>query len=252
MSDLHLSRSLLNYGPRNVLRNARVFGRIEKDQSRGLSIDIETPTRKAKTSWLTNHLAKEIGSGQFCQAHLPYSVELDDFLAAQGLKMIYIHRHPLDTLLSLKNYILKKKNYPIHGLLKDQSNDEERFKILINGARSEKNWAKAAPFFQKYSNSVQWITSQNVCAVTFEDIIGAKGGGDYDTQIATLNKIVNFLGINPEEALSIQPKVYNPQSETFNKGKIGSWKSEIPAEILEICLERIDSLNINLDVYHYH
>ncbi|MDA3822161.1 MAG: hypothetical protein PF450_06060, partial [Bacteroidales bacterium] len=71
--------------------------------------------------------------------------------------------------------------------------------------------------------------------INFEYVIGVAGGGCDDKQRKALIKISQFLHIDlSEEQLErIKAKIYNPKSITFNKGKIGKWRSSFTHEQIE-------------------
>ncbi|MEE9373995.1 MAG: sulfotransferase domain-containing protein [Saprospiraceae bacterium] len=248
-ADTHLSRSLLVYGSRNIIRNIKVHGRIEKRSNNGLLIDIENKDRAVKENWFISHVNNKLTSGKYSQGHLPYSEKLDEMLLCNDVKMLYIHRNPLDVLVSLKNYILKKKNYPNHKMLVECKNDSERFLLLINGNNEGDNRTLMAPFFEKYKMSKRWVECDLICSVKFEKIIGSKGGGNSNDQKAELLKIIKYLGENERDIEQIQHNIYNPKSDTFHKGIIGQWRKEIPIKILDICNQKLEDANLSVDEY---
>lgn len=243
-SDLHLSRSLLVYGPRNIFRNIKVHSRLEKDAKKGLHLDLENSTRKAKESWLRKHVNSTLVSNHYCQAHLPFTQKLEDFLISNNYKMLYIHRNPLDVLVSLKNYILKKKNYPNHKLISNCKNDDERFLILLEGFKTTNNANYMAPFFEKYSRSISWSSSNWVCSVSFENIIGPSGGGSNKLQKDAISKMLSYLDRYSEAIDVIQSKIYNPKSATFHKGSVNQWQKELSPKIIELCKEKMKLAHI--------
>lgn len=236
----HLSRSLIMYGPRNLIRNAKISRRIERQYSKGLNIDLEAADRMVKEQWFVDHISKHLKTKFFVQAHLPFSPELNSAIKKWGMKMLYIHRDPKDVLVSLKNYILRFSNHPNHRLLKSLESEEERFRLLMNGFNEGSNMTLMAPFCEKYFRSIAWKECADVCSVSFENIIGEKGGGHNRSQQKELRKICKFLDIEDSEMSRIQKHIFNTKSETFHKGTIGQWEEEFSEEIKGLFKRRMD------------
>tara|TARA_B100000497_G_C7692385_1_gene421431 strand:- start:3280 stop:4128 length:849 start_codon:yes stop_codon:yes gene_type:complete len=248
-ANTHLSRSLLVYGPKNFIRNLKIYFRREKIQDKGVPIDIENPKMKIKRIWLKTHIENELMEGLYSQAHLPYSKKLEAVIEQSGHKMLFIHRHPLDVLTSLKNYIINKKNHPNHKMLVNCTNDEERFLLLINGYSGNQNAMIMAPFFKKYQYSIGWAQSNSVCSLSFEEIIGINGGGSEEQQRNSIIKVFKYLNYDLKEVDRIQSKVYNTKSATFHKGTTGQWKTELTPKVLNICKLKMMEANIDVDEY---
>ena len=195
---------------------------------------------------------KELTNHRYAQAHLPFSNKLHDELYKSGYKMLYIHRHPLDVLVSLKNYILKKKNYPNHKMLKACTHDDDRYFLLLNGYDQGNNVDLMAPFFEKYARSISWSQAKWVCSITFEKIIGEKGGGSFADQKEELKKVLFYLNEGLDQIDDIQTKIFNPQSATFHKGIIGQWRNELSDEIIDYCKQKMKEAELNIDEYLFH
>ncbi len=72
--------------------------------------------------------------------------------------------------------------------------------------------------------------------VRFEELIGARGGGDDDTQARTIRAIYDHLGVEPRHA-RLSERLFSSASPTFRKGQIGSWRESFDPE-LEALFER--------------
>ncbi|MFW9805317.1 MAG: hypothetical protein ACFFFK_01150, partial [Candidatus Thorarchaeota archaeon] len=64
--------------------------------------------------------------------------------------------------------------------------------------------------------------------IKYEDLVGAQGGGEGDTQLKTLKSFLNFLEIeyNPELIDNLSNDLYGG-TRTFSKGSVDSWKEEL-------------------------
>ena len=240
-ADTHLSRSLIFYGPRNILRNIQIYSRIEHNPNEGIQVDIETPLRRVKNKWFISHMQKFLSGETYAKAHLPFTEKLEQCLIELKLKMLYIHRDPKDSLVSMKNYILANNRHPNHKMFKDLSSEEERLALILNGYNRGSNVNLIAPFLEKYNRSIGWKDSKACCSLEFEKIVGPKGGGNQNAQREQLLKVLAYLGKDAELADDIQEKVFNTKSITFHKGIIGQWREEFSPSIEALFQEKLSS-----------
>jgi len=239
----HISRSLIMYGQRNMIRNIRIYRRIDKDQLSGLNIDLENQHRRIKEPWLRNHLNKYLSEKVYSQAHVPFSIELEAVFLGMGLKSLYIHRDPKDVLVSLKNYILKLKRHPNHKMLVSLKSNEKRLETLICGFNRGSNIDLLSPFAEKFARSIKWSSSPFTCSVEFEKIIGPKGGGSKAEQKKELLKILSYLGCDERVRENMSDKIFDRKSETFHKGLIGQWEKEFTPNILDLFNEKFRQIH---------
>lgn len=138
---------------------------------------------------------------------------------------IFIYRHPLDILVSEANYYYKKGKTAFYGYF-DGLDFDERVSLLIND-----RWLLGS-IEQRVANFACWLRFPNVISISFEEIVGAIGGGDDETQLKAIWAIMLKLQIegSPKE---IAQKIYNPKSDTFNKGQIGNFQTELTGEHLK-------------------
>jgi len=138
---------------------------------------------------------------------------------------IFIYRHPLDILISETNYYHKIGKTAFYGYF-NGLDFNERVDLLINDKYI------LGSIRDRIANFLCWIKFPNVISISFEEIIGSLGGGDDKLQLKAIWSIMLKLQIegNPKE---IAKKIYNPKSDTFNKGQIGNFKNDLRQNHLE-------------------
>lgn len=208
------------------------------------SIDLDNKDNKIKSEYLDKYL-NSIKDDFFIMGHLPYSDELDKYIKAHNFKFLYIIRDPRAVLLSYYNHQHKDPTYPFYYYFKDKT-VKETYKDILNGMQV--NNVTLSPLKDRVANSQGWLNSENVMGIKFEELIGPKGGGDYNIQIETIKRALAFLEIDktPEEIKEIADKVFFPKSETFHKGQIDSWKEEFDEDMLSDINNEIGNLLIEL------
>lgn len=187
----------------------------------------------------------QLQPNEFGVGHMFYSERYAYMLRRLNLKHLFIYRDPRDVLVSLSYFIPAKwSEHPLyHDFNNHITNQKERMKTLIKGVPSR--WPTINEWNRPFYN---WVDDPGTLAISFEDIIISK-----DSRQRTLMRIVQYLweGITPpipfEKMVDMMEKNINPsQSNTFRKGKIGSWREELDAELKQLFKEVSGQLLIDL------
>lgn len=165
------------------------------------------------------------------------SIKLSNNLS---LKVIVMLRDPRDVVLSFVDHVMSKRPQFLKKYYLSLSNYEERVQSAIQGAPND-----SYPYEEQLDKSgiysmypgfsdigcvcrsyLKWQEYHDVLFVSFEALIGQKGGGNDDRQRKEVRRIIDFLGFDLSDMKidNICTKIYNPTSPQFNKGKIGRWK----------------------------
>jgi hypothetical protein len=86
-----------------------------------------------------------------------------------------------------------------------------------------------------------------VCKTSFEDLVGARGGGSDELQAKTLAQIFDFLGVGADPA-EVSAQLFNPEVFSFYKGQIGGWRDAFTDEHRRLAQERFGDV---LRLYGY-
>jgi hypothetical protein len=129
---------------------------------------------------------------------------------------VFIYRNPLDILVSEANYYHKDGNTVFHGYL-DNCSFEERLLTLIDDP-----WLLGS-IRDRIGNFIPWLEFQNVIPISFEELVGEKGGGLKEEQMMLIWSLQLKLHV-PGNPQYFAEKVFDKDSPTFYKGRIGSFK----------------------------
>ncbi len=135
---------------------------------------------------------------------------------------IFIYRNPLDILVSEANYYHKDGRTLFQGYLSELSFEERLLRLV------DDPWLLGS-IRDRVGSFAAWLDFPNVIPISFEELIGSKGGGDSETQVRLIWSLMLKLHIpgDPEE---FGRRVFNPDSDTFNKGQIGMYKQKLTDE----------------------
>jgi hypothetical protein len=87
----------------------------------------------------------------------------------------------------------------------------------------------------------------NVCKISFEELVGSKGGGDYLQQIWAVIKIMTHLKISGDPQI-IANQIFSTEARTFRKGQIGDWKNHFSEQNINDFNNKFGDI---LEIYGY-
>jgi len=143
----------------------------------------------------------------------------------KNAKIVIMIRDPRDTIISRVHWIEKNK-LPISDY------SPEEFKNLDFQTKLQ-----TVLFHERFQRTnfteqaIAWMQCPYVHVCRFEDLVGPKGGGDRNRQIAAIRQLAWFMGFDlPAPRIAfIADTVFGENKAigkgTFRKGQIGSWKN---------------------------
>jgi hypothetical protein len=143
------------------------------------------------------------------------------------LRVLFIYRDPRDICVSYMHWVtyIDKQNAqrPYFAALPD---DDARLMATITGMAEEAK--KPGVWWDDIDTEMRkrlaWRSRPRCCTVSFEELVGAKGAGDDETQRVTLRKIAKHLdvGLTDRDMQHITDHLFS-KTTTFRRGKIGDW-----------------------------
>ncbi|GAA2274491.1 hypothetical protein GCM10009853_030590 [Glycomyces scopariae] len=105
----------------------------------------------------------------------------------------------------------------------------------------------AMPLLADYEAAISLLHHPEVCTVSFEDLVGPRGGGSRDAQVEATRRVVAHVdsGLDPEHLVDT---LFDPGSFSFHKGRIGRWREVFTAEHEALFAQRFGHL---LKVFGY-
>ena len=168
--------------------------------------------------------------GQVAVAHLPFDPAYASLL--EGVRTLFVVRDPRDMAVSLAHYIESRGDHPLHFAYGERPDERSRISSPSSATRRRARRRRRSRACSPDSRG--WLES-GALVVRFEDLIGARGGGDDDAQARTLREIYDYLGV--ELAPGVGERLFSSASPTFRKGQIGGWRQAFDPE-LEALFER--------------
>lgn len=167
--------------------------------------------------------------GMFVTAHAGAHPNLRRLLKELGFQHILLLRDPRDIVVSHAFYV---KREPLHDhyryYTETLESDEERIMASIRGfGRSAAVDTPLLSVEEIFAGFIPWLDDPSTLVIRFEDLVGPRGGGYEEKQLASIRKIGKAVGrpIDKEQAQQIAQKMYGKGGLTFRKGQTGDWRN---------------------------
>ncbi|EMS80860.1 sulfotransferase family protein [Desulfotignum phosphitoxidans] len=138
---------------------------------------------------------------------------------------IFLYRNPLDILVSEANYYHLDGKALFHGYFNGLTFEERVMKLI------DDPWLLGS-IRKRTGKFIPWLKFPNVIPISFEELIGEKGGGSLMVQTRLIWSLQLKLHI-PGSPLEFGSKAFQSDSPTFRKGLIGSHKKKLNKNSLD-------------------
>lgn len=189
------------------------------------------------------HLSR-LCSGEYFTEHLTWNDQIERILLDAGFKILCIYRDPRATAVSAAIWIPKVRSHWTGDYYRrNLPSLHERVIALLDGIPDNEspNGIGLCPWPDLYDKFLPWKESPAVFSVSFENLIGPRGGGSTQIQMSTIEGILGYITpkCSQELACRLATKVYNPSVVTFHKGQINSWRAQIDRNTESILNQRL-------------
>ena len=182
---------------------------------------------------------RKLKDHQYLWSHYPPS---DNFLSEiengnRNFKLIFNYRDPRDALVSWLYWMhpenAKVTHTPREYVKKTYRGftDDELLEIFI---KIDKFRPIEYNIIENFRLSRAMLFHPGVHKIRFEDLVGAKGGGNDGDQFVTLEKLFSYLQISNIGIKHIAAKAFDRESETFRRGCIGEYKEKFSKKNLTL------------------
>ncbi len=188
-----------------------------------------TPDFALNRQTFTRYLAGA-RAGQIVTSHFPWRPEIAETLRDAGYAIVFQMRDPRDTLVSQLRYILGLRRHFLHQrIIGEFADDDARLMALITGAppRGPNETAPIEPIGTLLAHRVGWLGHPDIHVCRFEDLVGARGGGDAEAQRREIQAVCAHVGrpIDDDGVSALIEKLAKGKSFTFRRGVIGDWRN---------------------------
>ncbi len=167
---------------------------------------------------------RRVGGGTFVAAHLKYSDETHRFLEDLDFRTLLMIRDPRDVAIAFYKFALRQRRHPQHRLFTSLPDDQSRLRVSIAG---DEQRGEPPRVMLRFDRTLPWLEHGSL-AVRFENLVGERGGGDRQMQLAEIDCVARHIGckLSQHDRLHIADHTFDAKSRTFRKGAIGQWRDE--------------------------
>jgi hypothetical protein len=134
--------------------------------------------------------------------------------------------------------------------LKNLDNDSDRLMASICGVDGKNlpGGLRSKSLAEHLNDYMAWHNDSNCLFVSFENLIGSRGGGNDSAQLIELEKMRDYLDldINNKKLSEIGKSLFATGSRTFVKGQIGTWREHFSDVHKNIFKEQLGDVLIQL------
>lgn len=165
-------------------------------------------------------------NGTFVSAHAGFHPALQQALQRFHYKHVLLLRDPRDVAVSYTFFVMREPGHHHHHYYRHElRSDDERLMATIRGFAGTQAVQALASIGTTFERFVPWIDEPGVLVCRFEDLVGARGGGNRDLQNDEIRRVAAFVGrpVTAERAAAVAAAMYSEKSLTFRKGALGQW-----------------------------
>ena len=143
-------------------------------------------------------------------------------------RIIFNYRDPRDVLLSMVNFLSSKTAAGVSNLSEFQV--FARILEALPAMQERLTYSVADPAFPgnaDFERHLWLLHHPDVCKMSFEELIGPRGGGSAELQQEAVRRIAGFLS-SPTDPERITDRLFNEDSFSFFRC-IGSWRKDFDA-----------------------
>jgi hypothetical protein len=212
--------------------------------SEGIPLGVSSPVpapRRALRAYLRR---ARRASYVFC--HLPFSPEMQNLLGQLGMKSLLILRDPRDTAVSMAKYMPSVPDNPLYPYFRPLT-EEERITAVLTGIRLDGGEVVMRSLCEALQSLLPWCSQASNYTTYFEKLVGPRGGGTPEAQLAEIRNIADHLGLCKAGRRTdfIAANLFGG-TKTFNQGLIGSWKTAFTFEHRRVAKELLGEQLIHL------
>lgn len=181
-------------------------------------------------------------SGQYATSHLLPFPSLYKELDALGYRVVFGFRDPRDIVVSAAAYLSTLPRHPqFRRYTEKLTTPEERMIVTLRGAHTDR-WGPGFPSLGgRLWAYVPWLQAEQAVCCRFEDLVGARGGGSDDAQLAAIRSIAEHLNrpLDDEDARRVASKAWSTKTATFRSGQIGGWRTKFTPLVHEAFADEV-------------
>jgi hypothetical protein len=149
---------------------------------------------------------------------------LSEWIETGSPPIILNYRDPRDTIVSMINFLAGRTregygNFYEADIFSEILAAKPTWEEKIDYAIRDRSFIGRTDF----ETSLWLLNHPKVCKVTYEELVGAQGGGTRERQVDAVDRLIRHIGCG-KDAEQVADRVYDPNSWSFYRGRSGAWR----------------------------
>ncbi len=165
--------------------------------------------------------------GGVASAHLVHEPRFARLVRECDVAHVLIVRDPRDLAVSYAEYVPRAAHHYLHAHFAALDPDA-RLMAAITGVPGEVSWDSVAlrDIGAVFAQFLPWRDEPDTLVLRFEDLVGARGGGDEREQRAAVARLSAHVGValDARALEAAAASAFDPRSPTFRRGACGEWR----------------------------
>jgi hypothetical protein len=165
--------------------------------------------------------------GRFLHGHVAFDAELCAAARAARLPIVFLYRDPRACLASLAHFLVDWGE-PADLLPRLARRDVPTALQMLLESDGTTTWLEDV-----YASYEGWRDAPGVLMLRYEDLVGPRGGGSEERQVATLVALARHIGWQgePGALFAATAQAFNPRVTTFRRGTVGGWRADLTGRL---------------------
>lgn len=197
------------------------------------------------TSNFRPHLQRVL-PGEYIVEHLPWQKSAEEIFSEFHCRIVFVYRDPRASAVSFARYVGEQhRHHRLHRYFASLPDLDSRVRATLDGIPDEKskNGHGRPAHGVLYDSFLPWKHSESAFSISFEALVGERGGGSAEEQRNAVRGFFTHLGIkgDDEKIRRVAESVFNEQSATFRSAQIDGWRREVSpdtAALLDASLKK--------------
>ncbi len=179
---------------------------------------------------------KKLRNNHFMGAHMVRDPRIEDVVKRSSAKLVTIMRDPRAVVVSGAHYIVDTEHMEGRDLaLSLYPSVEGLMEAMVAGHGEPGDDLYFPSIGERFAAYAAWQDAEVGVTVTFEELVGGRGGGSDERQFAEVVRLLDYLGYADREVSStdLAEQMFSERSATFRRGTIDSWRQDLPDALAE-------------------
>jgi hypothetical protein len=166
---------------------------------------------------------QQLGPGRYALGHFPHADGMARLMREHALKTVLVLRDPRDVAASHARYARNTPQQAMHRHYQGLSEEQQLMTSIVGHEPEREGEPRLLSIEQRCRAVLGWRQAPQNYTTTFEQLVGARGGGSAEAQLREVKNILAHIGARHAQPAQLASRLFGG-TRTFAKGLIGGWR----------------------------